>query len=42
MLPLNAELDAESASGELAERSWDDPKRNEHSDKENKDAGKIR
>ena len=30
--PLNAELNEESASGELAERVWDDPGRDEHSD----------
>ena len=31
-LPLNAKLDAESTSGELAKCTRDDPERNEHSD----------
>ena len=39
-LPLNAELDAESTGRKLAERAWDDPERDEYSDKEHEDAGK--
>ena len=38
-LPLNAELDAEGASGKFAERAWDDPERDEHSNEEHEDAG---
>jgi len=36
-LPLNAELDTKGTSGKLAERIWDDPEWNEHSDEEDKD-----
>ena len=39
-LPLNAKLNAESTSGELAERIWDDPERDERSNEEDKDAGR--
>lgn len=39
-LPLNAELDAESAGGKLAERIRDDPKRDENSNEEDKDTDK--
>jgi hypothetical protein len=34
-LPLNTELNAESASGELSECIRNDPERNEHSSEEN-------
>lgn len=39
-LPLNAELDAESTGGKLAERAWDDPKWDEYTDEEDEDAVK--
>jgi len=37
-LPLNAKLNAESTSGELAECIRDDPERDKRSNKENEDA----
>lgn len=37
-LPLNTELDAESAGGKLAECVREDPKWNERSDEEDEDA----
>jgi len=39
-LPLNAELDAESASGELAECVRDDPEWDEYPDEEDANAKK--
>lgn len=40
ILPLDAELDAKSTGGKLAERIRDDPKRDEHTDEEDEDTGK--
>jgi len=39
-LPLNAKLNAESTSGELAEGIRDDPERNERSDEEDENAAR--
>ena len=39
-LPLDAKLNEESTSGELAECIRDDPERNEHSDEEDENAEK--
>ena len=37
-LPLNAELDPEGTGGELGERIWDDPKRDEDGNEKDADA----
>ena len=41
-LPLNTELNAESAGGELAECIWNDPERNENSGEEHGNAREKR
>jgi hypothetical protein len=39
ILPLNAELDAESTGGKSAECRGDDPKWDEYTDEEDEDTG---
>ena len=39
-LPLNTELNTESAGGELAECIWNDPERDEHSGEEHRNTRK--